>query len=285
MCHHNTAGPDNTATGFQALLNNTAGGSNVALGVDALSGNTTGSFNIAVGTQALGSINNTAGSGNIAIGDHPGFNVRTSNNIHIGHNGDPSGTDSALIRIGLSPFQTRTFIAGIRDATVVGGIQMFINNQGQLGTNPSATRFKEGIEPVGEDGRRLLALRPVRFRYKPAYDDPTRPLQYGLVAEEVAEVFPELVHPDSDGTPYSVRYHLLSVLLLNELQRQERERQEEKAQTAIRFDAQQERLAEQDARLAAQQRELDELRAQAWLIDELTARLSRLEAKGAAAGR
>ena len=120
-----------------------------------------------------------------------------------------------------------------------------------LGILASAARFKEDVTPLDDDSRRLFALRPVRFHYKAPYDDRAQSLQYGLIAEQVAEVFPELVHHDADGAPYSVRYHLLSVLLLNELQRQERERQEEKAQAAARFEAQQAQLDELRAQVRA----------------------------------
>jgi Chaperone of endosialidase len=143
-----------------------------------------------------------------------------SNNIHIGNAG--TAADNALIRIGTAGTHASTFIAGINGVNIGMGATVLVNANGQLGTIMSAAGFKEGIEDLGEGSRRLLGLRPVRFRYKPQHDDPSRPLQYGLVAEE-AEVFPELVYPGPDGAPYSVRYHLLSVLLLNELQRQERE--------------------------------------------------------------
>jgi Chaperone of endosialidase len=144
-----------------------------------------------------------------------------SNNIHIGNAG--TAADNALIRIGTAGTHASTFIAGINGVNIGMGATMLVNANGQLGTIMSAAGFKEGIEDLGEGSRRLLGLRPVRFRYKPQHDDPSRPLQYGLVAEEVAEVFPELVYPGPDGAPYSVRDHLLSVLLLNELPRQERE--------------------------------------------------------------
>jgi len=242
--YHDTTGAQNAAMGYQALLNNTTGDLNTAMGAQALANNVTGMNNTAVGWGALTanttghnntSIGTTAhyylngGSGNVALGVDAGINVTSgSNNIHIGNDGFV--VDSGIIRIGTPGTHVSTVIAGIANANASSGTTVFINGSGQLGTFTSAARFKEGIEPVGEDSRRLLALRPVRFRYKPAYDDPTRPLQYGLVAEEVAQAFPELVYPDSDGAPYSVRYHLLSVLLLNELQRQQRELDELRAQ-------------------------------------------------------
>jgi hypothetical protein len=144
-----------------------------------------------------------------------------SNNIHIGNTG--TAADNALIRIGTAGNHASTFIAAINGVNIGMGATVLVNANGQLGTIMSAAGFKEGIEDLGEGSRGLLGPRPVRFRYKLQHDDPSRPLQDGLVAEEVAEVFPELVYPGPDGAPYSVRYHLLSVLLLNELQRPERE--------------------------------------------------------------
>jgi Chaperone of endosialidase len=244
----NTTGVSNTATGAGALFSNTTGEENTALGDGALSSNTTGLGNTAVGFTAL--VGNTTGNLNIALGTGAGFNVTTgSNNIHIYDAG--TDADNALIRIGTAGTQTATFIAGINGVNIGMGAPVLVNANGQLGTMMSAAGFKEGIEDLGEGSRRLLGLRPVRFRYKPQHDDPSRPLQYGLVAEEVAEVFPELVYPGPDGAPSSVSYHLLSVLLLNELQRQEREWRAEKAKAAARFEAQQAQLDELRAQVRA----------------------------------
>jgi Chaperone of endosialidase len=254
----NTTGSENTAVGFDALQSNTTGNSNTATGLGALSANTTGGNNTATGLQALlinttGNNNtatgllalstNTTGSNNTALGFFAGLQVTTgNNNIHIGNQGTLA--DTALIRIGTAGTQTATFIAGINGVNIGMGAPVLVNADGQLGTMMSAAGFKEGIEDLGEGSRRLLGLRPVRFRYQPQHDDPSRPVQYGLVAEEVAAVFPELVYPGPDGAPYSVRYHLLSVLLLNELQRQEREWRAEKVEAAARFEAQQAQLDE-----------------------------------------
>jgi Chaperone of endosialidase len=243
-----TTGFNNTALGFIALLNNTEGANNTATGVAALGSNTTGGGNTATGVSAL--VNNTTGNRNIALGATAGANVTTGNdNIHIGNVG--VDTDTGLIRIGTAGTQTATFIAGINGVNIGMGAPVLVNANGQLGTPMSASGFKEGIEDLGEGSRSVLRLRPVRFRYKPQHDDPSRPVQYGLVAEEVAQVFPELVYPGPDGAPSSVRYHLLSVLLLNELQRQEREWRAEKVETAARFEAQQAQLDELRAQVRA----------------------------------
>ncbi len=227
---------------------------NTALGNLALASNTTGAGNTAVGASALAF--NATGSGNIAIGFIAGRDVTGSNNIHIGNIGTLG--DNGTIRIG-STAPGGTFIAGIFGAGVSGGAQQVeVNEFGQLGTRVSSRRVKDDIRDMDEASGRLIRLRPVTFRYKAEPVTGSRPLEYGLIAEEVAEIYPELVVRDTDGQPAGVRYHILPALLLNELQRQQR-------------------------LIEAQQRELDALRSQAQLIDELAARLSRLEAKGAAA--
>ena len=97
---------------------------------------------------------------------------------------------------------------------------VFIDPNGQLGTIKSSRDVKEEILPMGNVSDRLLALRPVTFRYKQADDDGSKPIQFGLIAEEVAESFPELVVYDANGKPETVSYHLLATLLLNEFQEQ-----------------------------------------------------------------
>jgi hypothetical protein len=128
--------------------------------------------------------------------------------------------------------QTRTFIAGVRGITTVNAdaIPVMIDSAGQLGTLSSSRRFKEDIVDMADASRRLFHLRPVRFRYSQAYSDGSKPVQYGLIAEEVAEVFPELAVRSASGGFDTVHYETLSVLLLNELQKQnaEMERQRER---------------------------------------------------------
>jgi len=217
------------------------GGLNTALGFDALRSNTTGRFNTATGIAALD--NNTTGSRNIAIGAGAGLNVTTgSNNIHIGNEGDAA--DSAMIRIGTVGTQTSTSIAGIFGAQVLGrGMPVEVNNDGHLGTVLSSRRVKDDIRDMDGASEGLGKLRPVTFRYKAEPASGSRPLEYGLIAEEVAEIYPELVVRDTDGQPAGVRYNVLPAMLLNEVQKQHAQ------------------LREQTARLDAQQREIDELRA------------------------
>ena len=140
-------------------------------------------------------------------------------NIAIGNRGVAG--EASTIRIGDS-LQTRTFIAGIFG--IVTGVNdaatVVIDSNGQLGTISSSRRYKEEIHDMAAASERLLSLRPVTFRYKKAFEGGDKPMQFGLIAEEVAEVFPELVVYNDDGTPEAVKYRLLSTLLLNELQKQ-----------------------------------------------------------------
>jgi len=212
----NTEGRYNTACGSSALGSTTTGLYNTASGHRSLFSNTTGGNNTAVGYRSLYS--NTTGVNNTALGDSSGSNLTTgSDNIAIGNNGVAG--DANRIRIGTAGTHTRTFIAGIRGVTtgVANGITVLIDSAGQLGTVSSSKRFKEEIRDMGELTDRLLELRPVVFRYKPEVQEGERPLEYGLIAEEVAEVFPDLVVHDEQGQPFTVKYHLLSAMLLNEL--------------------------------------------------------------------
>jgi hypothetical protein len=220
----NTLGQDNTATGFQALLSNTTGGGNTATGFEALQSNTTGNVNIAIGPSALGS--NTEGSGNIALGFRAGLNLTTGdNNIDIGSFGVPD--ESNTIRIGANTFQNSTFIAGIAGQTVgAGGATCYVDNDGKLGVFLSARRFKTDIADMGAVSEGLLALRPVTFHYKPELDKTGTP-QFGLVAEEVAKVNPDLVTHDAKGDISTVRYEAVNVMLLNEFLKEHRTMEEQ----------------------------------------------------------
>ena len=215
----NTTGSTNTASGFRALQSNNTGGDNTANGMGALLRNTTGFANSASGFGALGL--NTIGGFNTAIGFQAGINLTGSNNIDIGNQG--VGSDSGVIRIGTVGTQTQTFIAGISGVTTGGkGAAVLVDSNGQLGTVSSSRRLKYDIQDMGEASGDLLKLRPVTFRYKQAQDDGSHPLQYGLIAEEVADVYPGLVQFDK-GEPQTVLYHVLPAMLLNEVQKQQRE--------------------------------------------------------------
>lgn len=214
-----TIGQNNTATGYSALGSNTIGSQNTAAGYEALYSNTAGNSNTATGFNALYL---TTGTNNVAIGYQAGYFVSAgNNNIHIGHAGTSS--DNATIRIGTPGTQYAFFAAGIRGVTTGSDDTMpvYIDVNGQLGTISSSQRYKDDIQDMGDATQGLLRLRPVTFRYKQSFGDGSKPIQYGLIAEEVEKVYPELVVHSADGQIESVKYQVLGAMLLNEFQRQE----------------------------------------------------------------
>jgi hypothetical protein len=249
----NTSGSFNTATGFEALTNNSGGEENTADGFEAILGgsgsyntatgfealysgatygnvangyealySTTGSYNTAVGYEAL--LNSTSGGANIAIGSLAGANIGSGfANIDIGNVG--ASTDNDAIRIGTLNEQTSFFAAGVRGVTTGenNAVPVVIDSNGQLGTVSSSRRFKTDIQDMGDASSGLMRLRPVTFRYKKLFADGSQPIQYGLIAEEVAKVYPDLVARSADGEIESVKYQVLDSMLLNELQRQRAE--------------------------------------------------------------
>ncbi len=207
----NTSGGSNTANGFGAMLRNTTAKNGTASGYYALYGNTTGNNNTAQGYKALS--DNTTGSLNIAMGYLAGVNLTTgSNNIDIGSEG--TAGEGATIRLGTSGTHTKTFIAGISGVTMTGA-SVVINSSGQLGVTTSSERYKENIQPMEQASEALYALQPVTFRYKSELDVEHTP-QFGLVAEQVAKVNPDLVLRDAQGQIYTVRYEAVNAMLLNE---------------------------------------------------------------------
>jgi hypothetical protein len=212
----NTSGDSNTAIGFNALIFNETGSENTAIGHNALQGNGNGFFNTAIGVAAL--IENT-GSNNIAVGVNAGGDLTTGGqNICIGHPGVAG--ESQTIRIG-STAHRRAFLAGVRGVTTTSadGTAVLIDSNGQLGTVSSSASVKREITDVSGASSGLLKLRPVSFFYR---NDTIGIRQYGLIAEEVARVMPELVQFSAEGDAETVRYHFLATLLLNELQKQDR---------------------------------------------------------------
>ena len=215
----NIDGNDNTAAGAGALYNTTHGNNNTASGADALLTNSTGSSNTASGTDALR--NNTTGNNNTAIGIFAGVNLQAGDgNIYIASPGGAANESNAT-RIGSA--QTSAFIAGVRGVNVDDAVEVVIDKNGQLGTRHSSARFKEDIKDMAAYSRRLLDLRPVTFRYKQPAADGGKPVEPGLIAEEVAEVYPDLVAHAADGRIEAVQYDKLTPMLLNELQNQERQ--------------------------------------------------------------
>ncbi|HEX4068583.1 MAG TPA: tail fiber domain-containing protein, partial [Candidatus Babeliales bacterium] len=251
VMYSNTSGTANVAMGYQALLTNSEGNYNTAVGSFTMENNSTGNFNTAVGTGTL--FSNTIGSQNIAVGDSAMlFNTTGVNNIAIGSaalanapaginniaigssaathfNGDESynitignagvAGDNSIIRIGDLDAQNAIFVAGINGTTTgLPAIPVFVDANGQLGTISSSLRFKHEITDIDDVSLRLYQLRPIAFVYN---NDASSRQQYGLIAEEVAEIFPEMVIYDEHGQPYTVQYQVLPVLLLNELQKQQ----------------------------------------------------------------
>ncbi len=267
---NNTGGFSNTANGYIALQSNTVGYANTANGYAALSSNITGSRNTAIGIQTL--LGNTAGDGNIALGYAAGASITTGdNNIDIGNSGVPG--DDYTIRIGDG--QDATYIAGISGKTATGGAAVFVASDGKLGTVTSSRRFKKDIADMNAASETLLALRPVTFRYKPELDQAGIP-QYGLVAEEVAEVNPDLVVRDEKGEIYTVRYEAVNAMLLNEFLKEHRKVEEQQA-TINQLKS---TVAKQEAIIAQQQKGMEAVTAR---LDEQDSKIQRVSVQLAAA--
>ena len=234
------------------------GSHNTANGAESLYVDTTGSNNTASGYQSLHQ--NSTGNNNIAIGYDAGYNLTTGNsNIEIGNTGTPS--DHNVIKIGTQGVQTATFLAGIFGNTKVKGLSVIINSSGQLGVLASSERFKTEIAPMGSSSNKVLKLRPVTFKLK---SDQSGTRQYGLIAEEVAKLYPELVVTDEKGIIDGVRYDELAPMLLNELQKQRKTSEAQAEQMA----AQSAQIAALNQRLTVMQAELGKLLTK----DEMVAR-------------
>jgi Chaperone of endosialidase len=225
----------NTAEGTQALFSNTTGNANTAIGVGALYKNTTGVSNTATGMAALGSntsgFSNTAigaralliatGNYNVALGDSAGESLTTGdNNIDIGYHVLGVKGESNTIRIGNTDISA-TYIRGISAQTVVGGAAVFVDSNGKLGTMTASTRFSDEIKPMDKASEAILTLKPVTFRYKQEIDSKSI-RQFGLIAEEVEKVNPDLVARDAEGKVYTVRYEAVNAMLLNEFLKEHR---------------------------------------------------------------
>ena len=240
----NTTGNNNTATGASALSGNTTASSNTATGVAALYSNTTGNNNTATGgfalllnggsdntaTGVLALVNNTTGSNNIALGVNAGQNLTTGdNNIDIGNDG--AADEANTIRIGTQGTQTNAYIAGIYQTTVPRGLSVVVDSTGHFGTKGSSERLKQDIKPMDKASEAILALQPVTFHYKHELDPEGIP-QFGLVAEQVEKVNPDLVARDADGKIYTVRYEAVNAMLLNEFLKEHRKVEEQGATIA-----------------------------------------------------
>jgi hypothetical protein len=222
---NNTAGLENTAIGYDALFSNTFGEHNIAIGSNALLFNTTGSENTAIGRFVLRS--NTLGDGNTAIGVVALANDTTgSRNTVVGDAaGSAVTTANDIICIGEgvagANVNNSCYIGSIFGQTSSGGAAVFINSNGKLGTTTSSRRFKEEIRPMDKISEALFSLKPVSFHYKKEID-PAGTSQFGLVAEDVEKVNPDLVVRDKEGKPYTVRYDQVNAMLLNEFLKEHR---------------------------------------------------------------
>jgi hypothetical protein len=265
--NNTVTGGGNTAVGYGALNKNTTGASNTAIGLEALSFNTEGSLNTAVGQAAVLTVTtasentgigadallmttgccntavgaasldrNTTGTFNTALGQFAGELATTgSNNIYIGANVLGIAGESNTMYLGVVGTQTKSVIAGVRGITTgaANAVSVVIDSNGQLGTINSSRRYKEDINDMGDASSGLMNLRPVTFRYKQAYTDGSKPLDYGLIAEEVEEVYPNLVTHAGDGTVETVQYHKINAMLLNEVQKQHRLLQEQRSEIEL----------------------------------------------------
>jgi hypothetical protein len=254
--YSNTTGFYNLANGIVALYSNTTGHDNTATGGQALYFNTTGDRNTAIGGGALtgSDTTGTTGTDNIALGYQAGKNLSSgNNNIDIGNPGRAG--EANTIRIGTRETQSATFIAGI-SGTPVPGVPVAVNSDGQLGVAVSSQRFKDQIKPMDKASEAILALQPVTFRYKHELDPKGTP-QFGLVAEEVAQVDPDLVVRDAQGEPYTVRYEAVNAMLLNEFLKEHRQVEEQ----ASKLSEQDRKLQEQETAIAKQQKQIEALTA------------------------
>jgi uncharacterized coiled-coil protein SlyX len=243
---HDTIGINNTALGFRALFNNTSGSYNNADGAFSLFSNTAGIFNTADGFQALysnqsgfqntavgaGALNhNVTGRTNVAVGFLAGSRTNGNANILIGNIGVAG--ENSVIHIGTKGVQIKTFIAGIAGQAIMSNIATVCVDtvSGQIAQcPPSSVRFKEDIKPMDKDSEAILALKPVTFRYKKQLD-PNSEAQFGLVAEEVAKINPDLVRYQ-DGQIFGVRYEAVNAMLLNEFLKEHQRGQEQAAKIA-----------------------------------------------------
>ena len=242
--YSNDTGSENTAVGDAALFANT-GIANTAIGKDALKNNTTGKENTAIGEGALK--NNTTGSCNIALGDGAGYRVTTAHDVIA------IGTLGANVSFSC-------FIGYIRGTATANAdaIPVLIDSAGQLGTLSSSRRFKKEIKPMDKASESLLALKPVTFHYK---SDKTNRPEFGLIAEEVAEVNPDLVVRDEKGEIYTVRYDAVNAMLLNEFLKEHRKVEEQQATITELKSTEAQQQKDLQATVAHQQKQIEALSA------------------------
>jgi Chaperone of endosialidase len=249
----NITGTYNTATGYGALSANTADG-NTANGVQALTSNQGGFYNTAVGYAALR--DNTAGSYNTALGNAAGSNITGSGNVCIGQG-----------LFGEAGVSGTTWIKNVY-ASQATARAVYVDGDNKIGTQSSSRRYKEEIKPMDTASETLFALKPVTFRYKKEIDR-SRALSFGLIAEEVVMISPDLITRDEEGQPQTVRYEAINAMLLNEFLKEHRTVKELKST-----------LAKQEAMIAEQHRSFQrKLTQQETQIEALTSGLQKVSAQ------
>ena len=214
--YSDSSGNANTSAGYQSSYFNKTGNNNAAIGNQALFTNITGDQNTAIGSNAL---MNVTGLNNIGLGYNSGVNLTNgNNNIAIGNAGVSGESNS--IRIG-NLTTSKTFVAGVFGSlTAASGIPVFVDANGQFGTVSSSARYKQDINDMGKISEDIYKLRPVTFKYRQLVSKGDHSLQYGLIAEEVEKINPLLVAHNIDGSIFTVKYQLLTPLMLNEIIKQ-----------------------------------------------------------------
>jgi trimeric autotransporter adhesin len=257
----NTTGFHNTAAGFEALFLNTTGNHNTADGDIALLHNGTGNFNTAIGAHALN--RNTAGSSNVALGFQAGFNITGSGNVCIGQN-----------VTGLAGENNVTRVRNIGSTAQANGVFVTVGAGGKLGHQVSSRRYKDDIKPMDKASEALFALKPVSFRYKQEID-PARSPDFGLIAEDVATVNPDLVARDDEGKIVTVRYQAVNTMLLNEFLKEHKKVEEQQATIADLKSTVAQQHRDFEAAMAQQRKESEATAAQQQKeIQALTASLT-----------
>ena len=250
---NNTTGSNNTATGYNALLHNNTGNHNTANGLNALFSNTSGIANTAMGNQTLQS--NTTGSLNTALGNGAGNSVTTADHVIAIGTAGANASDSC-------------YIGNIWNQP--GGSQaVYVNSEGKLGAQVSSRRFKDEIKPMEQTSEVIYGLKPVSFRYKPEIE-PTRPVGFGLIAEDVEKLSADLVTRGGDGKVNSVRHDAVNAMLLNGFLKEHKTVQEQGATIA-------QQRKDFEAAIALRQKEIEALTAtvkeQAAQIQSVSAQL------------
>ena len=245
--YNNTTGFANTAVGAYALFHNTtSGNSSNAFGYQALFSQTTGLYNNGFGWDALYS--NVSGTNNTAMGDGAGISLTGSDNTCFGANAGSSlttgngnvcigsgvggiagGTDHTYIRNVW--FESQPYTIGTNDIVTV-------NADGRLGyaqnvafTSPSSRRYKHDVQPMDNTSEVLFRLKPVIFRYNKDLDR-TEAQRWGLIAEEVEKLNPDLISRNRQGQVESVRYEAVNAMMLNEFLKEHRKNEEQEATIA-----------------------------------------------------